>query len=180
MFCPSDVAQGSGSGGRRATFGMIEDENDAVESLSQKAKVAVGRWGEEYALRCLREDYRKRFPHNELRLTSAGFVISHEGMNLVEGVWLNHTTDCATGHDIFVVVDGVREYFEVKSTTTEAKAVMDLSGPQWRLATIEESRFHILRVYNAGTPQARMMPIDDPVKQWKEGAIRVSSLRLTI
>jgi hypothetical protein len=148
--------------------------------LSQKAKMAIGRWGEEYALKCLKEILSAKYPVGKMEETSDGFTIRLDELLIVEVHWLNATDDKGEGYDIVKVENDTEEYIEVKSTKTDTKDWFEVSGKQWELMKQEGDKFHIYRVYNAGTKDAKLIDICDPYKKWQEGQLNASPIRIQI
>lgn len=178
-FKPAPSIRNDVEGVRAQSLEMESD--DPADVLSQRAKVAIGQWGEAYTLGYLAQHYLARHIGGVLEWTVTAFTIRCNGNVAVTGVWLNGGgIDTGEGHDIRVEENSAIHYYEVKSTKSEAKTWIDLSGRQWRLAKEQRAHFHILRVYNAGTRQAKVTLIDDPVRQWESGAITAFTLRIKV
>jgi len=82
------------------------------------------------------------------------------------------------GHDIVLQEGSVEHFIEVKATTEHEKEWLQISGPQWEFARKYGSRFHIYRVFRAGTPNATIQIIDDPVACWQRGELIVDLLQI--
>lgn len=162
----------------RLTSSNVEEENP--ETLSQNAKKAIGRWGEEYALICLKKKLCTKYPEGILEEKEGSFNISLNGQLIVEVHWLNKIKDEGKGHDIKVIENGKEGYLEVKSTKTDTKDWFELSRKQWELAKEKGGNFHIYRIYNAGTEQAKLVDISDPDKLWQEGNLIAYPIRIKI
>lgn len=150
----------------------MRDDNDG-EKLSNKAKKAIGRWGEEEVFCRLRKELIRAHPDARPEDNEDRFCIVMEKETLAELLWLNKVKDTGVGHDIVLIKQGVKEYIEVKATKTDKKEWFDLSPKQWELANEHKERFHIYRVYNAGTPNARVVAVDNPRALWEQGKLRV-------
>lgn len=148
--------------------------------LSQKAKMAIGRWGEEYALKCLKKNLRDKYPKGKVEETEDGFTISLNERMIVKVQWLNKINDRGEGYDIKVIDNNVEEYIEVKSTKTDTKDWFEVSGKQWKLMERIKDKFHIYRVYNAGTKEAKLIDIPNPYKMWQEGGLTAYPIRIQI
>jgi hypothetical protein len=148
--------------------------------LSQKDKEKIGRWGERYALKCLKEILSAKYRGGKMEETSDGFTIRLDERLIVEVHWLNATDDKGEGYDIVKVENDTEEYIEVKSTKTDTKDWFEVSGKQWELMKQEGDKFHIYRVYNAGTKDAKLFDIRDPYKKWLEGQLNASPIRIQI
>ncbi len=178
-FEPSPGQNGKGRD-PRPTSPPSDTGDDDGDALSQRAKYEIGRWGEQYSMQYLEREYCARYPHGTLEQTNDGFVMKDGHQVVVRVIWLNKFGFQPEGHDIQVVEGGVDQFIEVKATKTEAKTAIDLSGKQWQFAQEHGSRFHIFRVYNAGTHRARLVTVSDPVARWKESSISTVGVRLKL
>lgn len=150
------------------------------EVLSQGAKMAIGRWGEEYVFKYLRENFRVKYPEGKVEETEDGFTVSLDERMIVKVQWLNKIEDRGEGYDIKVIEDNVEEYIEVKSTKTDTKDWFEVSGKQWELMGRMKDKFHIYRVYSAGTKEAKLIDIPNPYKKWQEGGLTAYPIRIQI
>ncbi len=150
------------------------------EILSREDKKAIGKWGEQYALKCLKAKLIDKYPEGKIEETSNGFTIYLDELLIVEVHWLNAIDDVGEGYDIKVVENSVEEYIEVKSTTTDTKDWFDVSEKQWKSMKGEGNKFHIYRVYNAGTDKAKIGVITNPYEKWQEGNIKAYPIRIKI
>jgi hypothetical protein len=141
----------------------------------------VGRWGEEYALGCLREELLAKYPGAVSEETARGFRLRRGGSSVAEVIWLNRDGEQGVGHDI-EVIEGASQFFvEVKSTRDDARAVFDLSDAQWELAKAQGPSYRITRVYNAGRRrEARAVHVADPYRAWQAGELSIRSLRIVL
>jgi hypothetical protein len=147
---------------------------------SEEAKKAIGRWGEGYVLKCLKEKKSKEYPYAEAVDTRTGFALKKGGKIIVEVVWLNKYYDRGIGHDIELIENETKSYIEVKSTKTEEKEWFDVSKDQWKLMQNNGDKFWIYRVYGAGTKDPRVVEICNPAKLWQEGGIAAYPVRIQI
>lgn len=150
------------------------------DTLSPKVKIKIGRWGEEYALKCLKDILNKDYPTGKVEDTSDGFTIRHNDKLIVEVHWLNTIEDRGEGYDIKVVENNIEKYIEVKSTKTDTKDWFDVSEKQWEFMKEKGDKYYIYRVYNAGTKEAKLTVIPNPYKKWKEGNITAYTIRIQI
>jgi len=150
------------------------------KGLSEKSKIAIGRWGEEYALGCLKKDKMIEYPGTRATDTENGFALEKDGKTLVKVVWLNKDGDKGRGHDIELWECDMLYYIEVKSTKTEEKDWFDVSGGQWDLMQEKGDKFYIYRVYSAGTKKPFVHKIRDPAKLWREGGISAYPVRIQL
>jgi hypothetical protein len=140
----------------------------------------IGRWGEWYAVLCLKDELAARHPSAEALQVTSGFRFISKGEVLAEIRWLNWQRDEGVGCDI-EVVEGVRkEYVEVKSTSDGSRASFVVTAAQWRLARQQGAAYRILRVYHAGTPTARAESYHDPFRLWQEDRLAARLLQIVI
>ena len=172
------TATGAGSDGDQSQGERAPD--DFGEDTVHPDTGAIGEWGERYALRCLAEHYRRKYPDGDFAITDENFSIHLDGQRRVLGRWLNAGNNQQAGYDLSVEDGSDVLFIEVKATTTEARAVIDISGNQWRLAKRAGESFLIYRIYNAGKATAWATAIPDPARRWRDGAIVVSGLRLSV
>jgi hypothetical protein len=140
-------------------------------NLSSKDKKKIGLFGEEYAIKCLKNHYHKKYPNSKSLVKGNDYIFSIDGADIVKMTWLNQDSDIGIGHDIKIVENGVDKYFEVKSTTTNNEEWLDVSSKQWACAKKYGSHYHILRVYNAGSKNMSIKVISDPYKLTMEERI---------
>ncbi len=150
------------------------------DSLSEEDKKAIGRWGEEYALKCVKEEMVKKYPSAKAIDTDNGFVLKKDESIIVKATWLNKYNDRGIGYDIELIEGNIKYYIEVKSTITEGKDWFNVSKDQWELMQREGDKFWICRVYGVGTKNPRCRIIDDPARRWREGGIVASPIRIQI
>ncbi|KKL96697.1 hypothetical protein LCGC14_1841880, partial [marine sediment metagenome] len=142
-----------------------------------KDTTKIGRWGEEYALSCLKkkkiEKYRigNKTKIKVVRDTIDGFVIEIDSKEVFKAVWENKFKETHQGYDIYFKEAGEDFYIEVKATKTETIDVFDITPPEWSCLIGNKDHYYIYRVYNAGKTTAKYLPIENPYKLWKEGKI---------
>ncbi len=164
-----------------STVGAVHSEADQFsDGLTLEDKQKIGRWGEGYAIKYLREQLVKKHPGAELQTIYDGFNIWQEERMLVQVRWLNRVADTGTGHDIKVTDDGREFYIEVKTTKTEGKEWFDVSRRQWEFAELHQDNFYIYRVLSAGTYQASLIEIHNPFDQWSNGHLVAHPVRVFI
>ncbi|MCX7811237.1 MAG: DUF3883 domain-containing protein [Leptospiraceae bacterium] len=148
--------------------------------LSQKAKMKIGRWGEEYVFKLLKKELSAKYTKGKMEETSDGFTIRSDELLIVEVRWLNKEKERYGEYDIEVVENNIKEYIEVKSTKTRTKDWFDVSNVQWEKMKQEQDKFHIYRVYNAGTKDANLDVITNPYKMWQDGDLNAYPIRIQI
>lgn len=150
------------------------------DTLTEEAKKEIGKWGEEYALKYLRDKFSKKYPEGKVKETEDDFIIICDDQKLVEVQWLNKKEDKGESYDIKVIENGNEKYIEVKSTKTDSKEWFDISNKQWEFMQKMEDKFHIYRIYNAGTKEAKLVDIPNPKKLWQEGDLIAYPIRIQI
>jgi len=141
------------------------------KTLGKKAKEDIGRWGEEYAFLCIKNELVKKYSNASLVDTEQGFRLEKDGSTIVEVIWLNKKEESRKHYDIKITEDEEEIFIEVKSTKELGKAWFQVSKDQWRLMEEKGDKFYIYRVYGAGTEEAKIEKISNPAKLWKEGHI---------
>ncbi|MCW7081006.1 MAG: DUF3883 domain-containing protein, partial [Candidatus Methanospirare jalkutatii] len=163
-----------------------EDWARSTEGLSKKAKEAIGRWGEEYAVYAIIKEkleeyfnikignntFKDMLKHydNIIKETNEGYKLEKDGRVIVEVVWLNKNGESKQHYDIKIKNED-EIFIEVKSTKEEEKTLFQVSKDQWRLMKEKGDKFYIYRVYGVGTKNAKIEKIHNPVKQWKDEKI---------
>ena len=143
----------------------------SAELLNEKIQKAIGRWGEEYVFRCIKNEMTKKFPDASLSDTEQGFKVEKEGNIIVEVIWENKNGESGQHYDIKIIENLDEIIIEVKSTKENEKSWFQVSKNQWRLMNEKGDQFYIYRVYGAGTKNAKLEKIPNPAKLWKEGSI---------
>ena len=156
--------------------------------LSKKAKEAIGRWGEEYAVYAIIKEkleeyfniikignntFKDTLKHygNVIEETNEGYKLEKGGNVIVEVEWLNKNGESGQHYDIKIKEKGDAVFIEVKSTKEYGKAWFQMSREQWKFMKEKGDKYYIYRVYGAGTKYAKIEKIPDPAKLWKEGDI---------
>jgi hypothetical protein len=164
----------------RSIYGATGSSSDVEPDDPPDVRCDVGRWGEEYALGCLREELLAKYPGAVSEETARGFRLRRVGGIVTELIWLNRNGEQGVGHDIEVIEEASRLFVEVKSTRDDARAVFDLSDAQWELAKAQGPSYRITRVYNAGRREARAVHVADPYRAWQTGELTIRSLRIVL
>ncbi|MDP3442757.1 MAG: DUF3883 domain-containing protein, partial [Ignavibacteria bacterium] len=97
--------------------------------------------------------------------------------------WLNDEKNIGLGYD-FVLMKGKKElrYIEVKGRASNTSEI-EISKTQWEFAKFlfdkgEGDKYSIFIVQNAGKANAKLIPINNPVKMWLDGNLVVQHLEL--
>ena len=156
---------------RKPPTRLFGDRMPPTEGLSKKSKEAIGRWGEEYAFKCIKDEMTKKYPDTSLLNTEQGFRLEKDGNVIVEVIWLNKNGESGQHYDIKIKEYGDEIFIEVKSTKEYEKVWFEVSKDQWKLMKEKGDKFYIYRVYGVGTKNAKIEKIHNPVKQWKDEKI---------
>eukprot|EP01064_Diplonema_japonicum_P036761 TRINITY_DN8385_c0_g1_i3.p1 TRINITY_DN8385_c0_g1~~TRINITY_DN8385_c0_g1_i3.p1 ORF type:complete len:2757 (+),score=715.58 TRINITY_DN8385_c0_g1_i3:987-9257(+) len=127
-----------------------DDDDDGLKK--------IGRWGEQFVHRYL----------------------TNRPNPLQECSWVNEVEETGASYDLVVrkkdpntgIVTVV--YIEVKTTVANAKMFFSVTHRELQFAQIQGSNFHIYRVFAAGSSNARITIIKDPIGEVRRGAIAVS------
>ncbi len=158
----------------------LDREEEAEDELSQDAKNAIGKWGEEFALRVLDEKLSSKYPGGTRKPTENGFSICIGEKTVATVNWLNKFGERGEGYDIEVIENDGRSYIEVKSTKTACKEWFEISRKQWDCATQNGDKYHVYRIFNAGTAKAKLRDICNPSKLFIQGLISAQPVRIWI
>lgn len=160
--------------------GNKNSEKQDVEILSNEKhesdldKKAIGRWGEEYVYNTLVE---KMANDGEIIETNTGFIVRISDNEELEVVWLNSEIDKGKGYDFVLVENGIEiKYIEVKTRTGGEKELINATGTQWEFARklYEQGHgdlYYFYVVSNAGTKNAGIYSLRNPIELWKKGKI---------
>ena len=137
-------------------------------------KEAIGRWGEEYVYKALKEKYQEK---GDIIETDFGFKVIDANGEVFEIEWLNKDKDRGKGCDFVVRKNDIEiEYIEVKAKTEEKEELIEVTGAQWEFARKlfeqnEGDRYSFYVVSNAGKKNADIRILRNPIKLWKEGKL---------
>jgi len=143
----------------------------------------IGRWGEEYAVEVIKKRLSEEYAQKGGE--DGCWVFENDEGVTVEVRWLNFGNDIGEGYDIHITQyeNGVKkdeEFIEVKSTKTPYKKHFEITGREWELAKEKGEKYHIYRVYNAGSEGVALIDIDNPYQRWKDGEITLQPLGIDI
>jgi hypothetical protein len=133
------------------------DDKSSDSGLKNIDSIAIGKWGEEYIAKILVDEYK-----NE---------------NGIEIIDLNAHGKTGVGADFEIRKgDEIIKLIEVKTTTDSKDSPVIVSGTQWETARDfyhqnEGDKYWIYCVYNAGKPNVIYTPVQNPIKQWRDGKI---------
>lgn len=142
------------------------DHEESDTKINSKHLKDIGYWGERYVQKYLLEEY--------------------ENAANVKIIWLNKEENVGKGYDFVVISEGKEiEYIEVKSKTDDSKRLVVITGTQWEFARKlynekEGDKYSIYIVTNAGTSNAKIHAISNPVKLWYEGKLYAHPVNLKL
>jgi hypothetical protein len=142
------------------------DHEESDNRINSKHLKDIGYWGERYVQKYLLEEYKN----------AANVKI----------VWLNKEENVGKGYDFVVISEGKEiEYIEVKSKTDDSKRFIVVTGTQWEFARKlynekEGDKYSIYIITNAGTSNAKIHAISNPVKLWYEGKLYAHPVNLKL
>lgn len=131
-----------------------------------KNRQAIGDWGENFVNSYLIEHYK-----NDTN---------------IEVKWLNKDSYLGVGYDFVILKDSVEiEYIEVKSKISLNPSMIEISGTQWEWARElynqnNGDRYKIYVVVGAGSSNATINIISNPIGQWKEGTLKAHPVNIEI
>jgi len=142
--------------------------------INTKQSKQIGDWGEEFVLKAL----KKKFDNEScIEDTEFGFQLKNKKGEFIEVYWLNRASTLGKGCDFIIKKNHVEnEYIEVKSKLHEERQLIEITGKQWEFARKLHDRnkgykYWIYTVINAGTTNAKIRKISDPIKLWKDGKL---------
>jgi hypothetical protein len=134
-----------------------EDDKKSVNKPSQKLLNDIGDWGQSYVLLDLKCEF--------------------ESDDEVEIVDLNNSGKIGVGCDFIIKKKGeIYRLVEVKSTTEKFGQTLSISGTQWEVARNffnenDGDKYWIYCVFKAGTENAEIVKIRNPIEKWKDGKL---------
>ena len=161
------------------------DKSASDNQLPQDIKNEIGHRGEQIVFRkFLKKKWMKK--HKLLRETESEMEFENiEGENFTI-IHLNEAGKKGIGCDILIKQgDEIIKYIEVKSTKTTGKAYYSVSGFQWALAHKNYNlslgnNYSIYVVTNVLSDNPPIIPIDNPIKKWKEGKLRANPVNIQL
>ncbi|MGC8886386.1 MAG: sacsin N-terminal ATP-binding-like domain-containing protein [Verrucomicrobiia bacterium] len=159
---------------------LNQSENTHCDTLSQEDNINIGKWGEEYAFKCIIKEMSDKYHYDKPVDNDQVFEIKKDNKVIVEVKWLNKYKESKEPYDIEFNEDGKKYLIEVKSTIDTNKKWFEVSKKQWDLMREKMDEFYIYRVYCAGTKNAKTQKIQDPVKLWLDGVIDAYPIRIEL
>jgi len=165
------VGINGGNKGNPTGNGQVSNNTDPPEGANitqnnSKLLKEIGKWGEDYVARILNEEFK-----------------NESGIQIIN---LNADGKTGIGADFEVKKNGkLVRIIEVKTTIGPKKSAVIVSGTQWEMARdiyncADGDIYWIYCVYNAGTSYVQYTPIQNPIKQWKDGKIMADPINFII
>lgn len=148
--------------------------------MSKKDRIDIGIWGEKYAMTFIRTKALEKYKNTELFEMTNGFFLKSNGKECFKAIWLNAREEQYQNHDIEIIVDGIVNFIEVKSTIANEKAFFNLSYNEWQLMKLKGENYWIYRVYNVGTLESKLEIIRNPYKLFIDGKISANPIKIWI
>lgn len=122
----------------------------------------------------------------EKRIQKENTIENHYKQNNIEIVsinWLNEKNESREPYDFEVeTIDGIKHYWEVKSTPSTIKAEFPISSNEIQFALENSEVYFIVRVFNAGDEkdQTEHKILSNPIELIKNGRIKISDVKMVI
>jgi hypothetical protein len=142
------------------------DDKSSDSGLINTDLIAIGKWGEEYIYKILVDEY-----------------IDENGIEIID---LNAHGKTGVGADFEIRKNNeIVKLVEVKTTTDSKDSPVIVSGTQWETARDfyhlnEGDKYWIYCVYNAGMPNVIYTPVQNPIKQWRDGKIMADPINFIL
>lgn len=148
--------------------------------MSKKDRIDIGIWGEKYAMTFIRTKALEKYKNTEFFEMTNGFFLKSNGKECFKAIWLNAREEQYQNHDIEIIVDGIVNFIEVKSTIANEKTFFNLSYNEWQLMKLKSENYWIYRVYNVGTLESKLEVLRNPYKLFIEGKISANPIKIWI
>lgn len=142
-----------------------EEEERYIPVIPKSIRKSIGEWSEKYVY-CYLQDFCEE---NKAK----GYHVR----------WMNEEKNVGRGYD-FVLMKGEKElrYIEVKGRASNTSEI-EISKTQWEFAKFlfdkgEGDKYSIFIVQNAGKSNAKLIPINNPVKMWLDGNLSMLKIEL--
>ncbi|MCD6492345.1 MAG: DUF3883 domain-containing protein [Archaeoglobaceae archaeon] len=128
----------------------FESTTSPTDILSRKTREDIGRWGEEYTLKCIKHELMKRYPDAIVLDTKRGFRLERSSNVVIEVIWENRKCESGKPYGIKIIENEEETFIEVKVTPSTTKETFQLSENEWSFMQEKGDRYWIYRVYGAG------------------------------
>lgn len=156
------VYQKPGIGDGSDANGHKINDNDDGESDTNTDKKEYGRWAEEYVVKQLHGKYKD---DGEIRIE-----------------WLNENAETGKGCDIIIKKNSEAiSFIEVKGKVSNKPEFFEVSEMQFRFASKQEEKYFFYVVSNVKSENIKIEAvIQNPIKEWREDRLIVSSIKFKI
>lgn len=143
---------------------------------SEKTRLAIGKWGEQFVFKYLYHHYRQKYPNCARHLIENGFKLvgqDTEGHPLkLEVIWENKHGESGLPYDFRIIKNGKERYVEVKSTKSRvATYPFFMSAAESKVMREKKDRYRIFRVFKTGTANPAIKKFKNPAKLIEQGSI---------
>lgn len=160
-------------------------QSNLDNQLPQDIKNKIGHRGELIVFhKFLKKNWKKK--HKLIRETESEMEFENvEGENYTI-IHLNEAGKKGIGCDILIKQgEEIIKYIEVKSTKTKGKEFYSVSGYQWALAHKNYNlsignNYSIYVVTDVLGDNPPIIPIDNPIKKWKDGKLRANPVNIEL
>ena len=95
--------------------------------------------------------------------------------------WLNKEEESEKPYDFEVTFnDGLKHYWEIKSTPSGTKAEFPISSNEMKFALENSEAYFIIRVFNAGLQKPECTILHNPIDLIKRGKIKINDVKMEI
>jgi len=158
----------------------FESTTSPTDILSRKTREDIGRWGEEYTLKCIKHELMKKYPDAIVLDTKRGFRLERSSNVVIEVIWENRKCESGKPYDIKIIENEEETFIEVKATPSTTKETFQLSENEWSFMQEKGDRYWIYRVYGAGGKKPKVVKIQNPASYIKEGKLKVKRVTLEL
>ncbi|KAK3280654.1 hypothetical protein CYMTET_11525 [Cymbomonas tetramitiformis] len=143
-----------------------EPEEGEAQGEVDERNSRVGRWGERLVAAFLRRVYTGG--------ARIGGLADEGGVEQGRVEWVNEEAESGLPYDIVVdTAEGGLHYVEVKASRYASKTMFEVSPNEWKCAQEHGDHFHVFRVFKAGTAEARISRLSDPMAVWSWGGAKL-------
>lgn len=157
-------------------------------TFSSQALAEIGRWGEEFFYYSLIDQYRSKYPNYKGGDIDSGYKLSNQdSTHEIEINWLNKNGESYVSYD-FKIIETINtvvneSLYEVKTTTSKTPFEAHLSHNEFLLmlkCAQSKTPYSIARVLGAGTKDAVIEMVDEPLSAILEQELEVKNMTIKI
>lgn len=150
------------------------------EPLSQQDRIRIGNWGEAYSNDALKERLIEKYPNALLIKIENGYRFLVNNTSVADLIWENEDKEQKKPYDIHLTETDREAFYEVKTTITNKKDWFKVSRNQWHFAKLNKEKYHVLRVYQAGTTQTKIVEYKTLYRLWLEEKISARPMEIYV